>query len=141
MLPSSMRRVVSNAPQSPFLSGLAPSTSRASAFAFTYTGSPRCQQRRRYSSSKPSSPSDSPKGVPDGEVTATPTSSSTKQSGEKRRRKTNKDANSNNNPHKLPSVPSTQHVPHKCQYNTANILCWRNCVSLTAFCLSVGPSV
>ncbi|KAK7746082.1 hypothetical protein SLS62_009542 [Diatrype stigma] len=110
MLPSSMRRVVSSTPQSTFRSSLAPSTSRTSAAALAFTSNPRCQQRRRYSSSKPSSPKDSPKGVPDDKITAAP--ASTKQGGEKRRRKSNKD-NADSNQHKLPSVPSTQHVPDK----------------------------
>ncbi|RYP59388.1 hypothetical protein DL771_010903 [Monosporascus sp. 5C6A] len=111
MLPTSVRRVVSTAPQSSLFSNLAPSSSRAPSAALAYAYAPLCQQRRRYSSSKPSSPNDSPKGISDGQVTATP-ASSTKQSGEKRRRKANKDASSSNQ-HKLPSVPSTQHVPHK----------------------------
>ncbi|RYP16575.1 hypothetical protein DL765_005036 [Monosporascus sp. GIB2] len=111
MLPTSVRRVVSSAPQSSLLSNLAASSPRAPAAALAYAYTPLSQQRRRYSSSKPSSPNDSPKGISDGQVTTTP-ASSTKQSGEKRRRKANKDASSNNQ-HKLPSVPSTQHVPHK----------------------------
>ncbi|RYP89763.1 hypothetical protein DL770_004105 [Monosporascus sp. CRB-9-2] len=111
MLPTSVRRVVSSAPQSPLFSNLASSSSRASSAALAYAYTPLCQQRRRYSSSKPSSPNDSPKGISDGQVTATP-ASSTKQSGEKRKRKANKDGSSNSQ-HKLPSVPSTQHVPHK----------------------------
>ncbi|RYP78326.1 hypothetical protein DL769_003204 [Monosporascus sp. CRB-8-3] len=111
MLPTSVRRVMSSAPQSSLLSNFAPSSSRAPSAAFAYAYTPLSQQRRRHSSSKPSSPNDSPKGISDGQVTATP-ASSTKQSSEKRRRKANKDASSNNQ-HKLPSVPSTQHVPHK----------------------------
>ncbi|KAI0384067.1 hypothetical protein F5Y04DRAFT_278064 [Hypomontagnella monticulosa] len=109
MLPSSVRRVVSAAPQSQLFSNLAPSSTRAPAAAFTLCSNPRSQQRRRYSSSKPSSPSDSPKGIPDGQVTATPSQSS-KQSGEKRKRKAKEWTDIQQ---KLPSVPSTQHVPQE----------------------------
>lgn len=109
MLPSSVRRVVSAAPQSQLLSNLAPSSSRAPAAAFTLCSNPQSQQRRRYSSSKPSSPSDSPKGIPDGQVTAAPSQSS-KQSGEKRKRKVKEWMDIQQ---KLPSVPSTQHVPQE----------------------------
>ncbi|KAI1136080.1 hypothetical protein F5Y05DRAFT_123442 [Hypoxylon sp. FL0543] len=116
MLPSSMRRVVSAAPQSPLLSSFTPTSTRAPAvLALRYN--PRSQQRRRYSSSKPSSPNDSPKGISDGQVTTTPSQSSkqkgekeSKQKGEKGRRKAKE---STEIQQKLPSVPSTQHVPQE----------------------------
>ncbi|KAI1413258.1 hypothetical protein F5Y13DRAFT_32311 [Hypoxylon sp. FL1857] len=108
MLPSSVRRVVSAAPQSPLLSNLASSSTRAPA-ALALCCNPRGQQRRRYSSSKPSSPNDSPKGISDGQVTTTPSQSS-KQKGEKGRRKAKEWMDIQQ---KLPSVPSTQHVPQE----------------------------
>ncbi|KAI0141632.1 hypothetical protein GGR57DRAFT_487068 [Xylariaceae sp. FL1272] len=107
MIPSSVRRIATAAPQSPLLACFAPTATRAST-AFAISANPRCNQRRRYSSSKPSSPNDSPKGLPDGQVTASP-STSTKQSGEKRMRKA-KDLAATQ---KLPSVPSTQNVPQE----------------------------
>ncbi|KAI0008707.1 hypothetical protein F4779DRAFT_585861 [Xylariaceae sp. FL0662B] len=103
MLPSSMRRVVATTPQSPLLSNFACTSALSLACA------PRGQQQRRYSSSKPSSPNDSPKGISDGQVT-TSTTQSTKQSGEKRRRKVKEWMDIQQ---KLPSVPSTQHVPQE----------------------------
>ncbi|OTB04411.1 hypothetical protein M426DRAFT_11558 [Hypoxylon sp. CI-4A] len=108
MLPSSVRRVVSAAPQTPLLSSLGPTTARAPA-ALSLCCNPRGQQRRRYSSSKPSSPNDSPKGISDGQVTTAPSQSS-KQSGEKRKRKVKEWTDLQQ---KLPSVPSTQHVPQE----------------------------
>ncbi|KAI8631044.1 hypothetical protein F5Y19DRAFT_424735 [Xylariaceae sp. FL1651] len=107
MLPSSVRRIATAAPQSPLLASFAPTATRATA-AFALASNPRCSQRRRYSSSKPSSPNDSPKGYPDGQVTTSP-AQSTKQSGEKRRRKVKDSALQQ----KLPSVPSTQDVPQE----------------------------
>ncbi|GAW21243.1 hypothetical protein ANO14919_107610 [Xylariales sp. No.14919] len=111
MLPSTVRRIATVAPQSPLLSAFTPTASRATAaFALnsTFTNNPGCNQRRRYSSSKPSSPNDSPKGYSTGQVTASP-AQSTKQSGEKRKRKV-KDSSAQQ---KLPSVPSTQDVPQE----------------------------
>lgn len=107
MLPSTVRRLAAAAPQSPLLASFAPAATRATA-ALTLNSSPRCSQRRRYSSSKPSSPNDSPKGYAARQVTASPTQS-TKQSGEKRKRKA-KDSSAQR---KLPSVPSTQDVPQE----------------------------
>ncbi|KAI0452343.1 hypothetical protein F5B21DRAFT_345317 [Xylaria acuta] len=107
MLPSTVRRIATAAPQSPLLSSFTPAATRATA-ALTLNSSPRCTQRRRYSSSKPSSPNDSPKGYPAGQVTASPAQSS-KQGGEKRRRK----AKDSSPQRKLPSVPSTQDVPQE----------------------------
>ncbi|KAH8682209.1 hypothetical protein BX600DRAFT_447987 [Xylariales sp. PMI_506] len=117
MLPSSVRRVVTAAPSSSLLSNLVPTAARATAptaiSAFSYN--PRNQQRRRYSSSKPSSPNDSPKGLPDGQMTTSPAQSSKSSgdkstSGEKRRRKAKDNSDMVG---KLPSVPSTQHVPQE----------------------------
>ncbi|KAI1436869.1 hypothetical protein GGR50DRAFT_692835 [Xylaria sp. CBS 124048] len=107
MLPSTVRRMAAAAPQSPLLTTFAPTATRAST-ALTLNSNPRCNQRRRYSSSKPSNPNDSPNGVSDRPVT-TNAAQSTKQSGEKRRRKT-KDSSPH---HKLPSVPSTQDMPQE----------------------------
>lgn len=110
MIPSTVRRLAAAAPQSPLLTSLTPVATRASraTTALTLSGSPRCSQRRRYSSSKPSGPNDSPKGYPAGQVTASP-AQSTKQGGEKRRRK----AKDSSLQRKLPSVPSTQDIPQE----------------------------
>ncbi|KAI0431533.1 hypothetical protein F5Y09DRAFT_186344 [Xylaria sp. FL1042] len=107
MLPSTVRRIAAAGPQSPLLASLTPTATRATA-ALTLSRNPQYSQRRRYSSSKPSSPSDSPKGYAAGQVTPNP-SQSTKQSGEKRKRKA-KDASIQR---KLPSVPSTQDLPQE----------------------------
>ncbi|TGJ87617.1 hypothetical protein E0Z10_g1147 [Xylaria hypoxylon] len=106
MLPLTVRRIATTAPQA-----FAPTASRATAaltINSTLNSNTRCSQRRRYSSSKPSSPNDSPKGYAAGQVTASP-AQSTKQSGEKRRRK----AKDSSTQRKLPSVPSTQDVPQE----------------------------
>ncbi|KAI5922041.1 hypothetical protein F4810DRAFT_675204 [Camillea tinctor] len=106
MLPSSVRRVVAAAPhQSPLLSPFCSASPRGPAALVYSCNPPSCQQRRRYSSSKPSSPNNSAKGIPDGEVTTSP-AQSTKQTSEKRRRKTKENVDLP----KLPSVPSTQHI-------------------------------
>ncbi|KAI2638561.1 hypothetical protein GGS21DRAFT_488653 [Xylaria nigripes] len=107
MFPSTVRRVAAAAPQSHLFASFAPTTSRSTA-ALTLNSNLGCDLRRRYSSSKPSSPNDSPKGYPDRQVTASPTQS-TKQSGEKRRRK----AKDSSPSQRLPSVPSTQDVPQE----------------------------
>ncbi|KAI0976800.1 hypothetical protein F4678DRAFT_480256 [Xylaria arbuscula] len=107
MLPSTVRRIAAAAPQSPLLASLASTATRSTA-ALTLNSNPQCCQRRRYSSSKPSSPNDSPKGYAAGQVTASP-AQSTKQSGEKRKRK----AKDSSIQRKLPSVPSTQDVPQE----------------------------
>ncbi|KAI1298246.1 hypothetical protein F5Y03DRAFT_272923 [Xylaria venustula] len=107
MLPSTVRRLAAAAPQSPLFASLASTTTRSTA-ALTLNSNPPCSQRRRYSSSKPSSPNDSPKGLAAGQVTANP-AQSTKQSGEKRKRK----AKDSSIQRKLPSVPSTQDVPQE----------------------------
>ncbi|KAI1209189.1 uncharacterized protein F4807DRAFT_427506 [Annulohypoxylon truncatum] len=111
MLPSSMRRVVSAAPQSSLLSTFAPASTRIPA-AFNLCCKSTGQQRRRYSSSKPSSPNDSPKDPKDisnNQVTATPSQSS-KKGREKQKRKANEWPDGKP---KLPSVPSTQHLPQE----------------------------
>ncbi|KAI0015602.1 hypothetical protein F4780DRAFT_773428 [Xylariomycetidae sp. FL0641] len=106
MLPSSLRRVVATTSQAPLLSAFAPTSARAPTSALALAANSSYTQRRRYSSSKPSNPSDSSKGVTDGQVTASPARSA-KQSGEKRKRKTKEALGLPD----LPSVPSTQHVP------------------------------
>ncbi|KAK8009001.1 hypothetical protein PG991_011552 [Apiospora marii] len=106
MLPSSVRRVVAAAPSTPLLANLVPNAARATSAASI--AFPRTQQRRRYSSSKPSSPSDSPKGLPTGQVAASPAQAS-KAGGEKRRGRKAKDTSDAQGA--LPAVPSTQHVP------------------------------
>ncbi|KAF3018232.1 hypothetical protein E8E14_013148 [Neopestalotiopsis sp. 37M] len=114
MLPSSVRRVVVATPPASILSNFAPTAVRATAAsAISLPYNPRNQQRRRYSSSKPSSPNDSPKGLPAGQMTASPAQSKSaeKPAGEKRKRKA-KD-NSAAGVEKLPSVPSTHHVPQE----------------------------
>ncbi|KAI1331340.1 hypothetical protein F5Y16DRAFT_265399 [Xylariaceae sp. FL0255] len=119
MLPTSVRRIATAAaPQSPLLASFAPTATRASA-ALALTSNPRCNQRRRYSSSKPSGASGSSKDLPDGQVTASSSpqqssSSNSKQaSGEKRtRRKQQRDLSASPET-KLPSVPSTQNVPQE----------------------------
>ncbi|KAK8061505.1 hypothetical protein PG994_007871 [Apiospora phragmitis] len=108
MLPSSVRRVVAAAPSTPLLANFVPNATRAT--AATSLAFPRTQQRRRYSSSKPSSPSDSPKGLPTGQVTTSPAQAS-KSGSEKRGRRKAKDTTDAQGT--LPSVPSTQHVPKK----------------------------
>ncbi|KAI0473739.1 hypothetical protein GGR56DRAFT_648770 [Xylariaceae sp. FL0804] len=105
MLPSSLRCVAASVPPCPLLPALSTAGSRAPAAFFAAACNPRAFQRRRYSSSKPSSgPNDSPKGYSAGQVTAPATQST------KRRRKV-KDASGPQQT--LPSVPSTEDVPQK----------------------------
>ncbi|KAI0397359.1 hypothetical protein F5Y17DRAFT_369555 [Xylariaceae sp. FL0594] len=106
MLPSTVRRLATAAPPSSLLTSFVPTATRAT--STLNLSNPRGTQRRRYSSSKPSSPNDSPNGLRDGQVSASP-AQSTKQSGEKRRRKARHMAPQQ----KLPSVPSTQDVPQE----------------------------
>ncbi|KAK5632641.1 hypothetical protein RRF57_008355 [Xylaria bambusicola] len=120
MLPLTVRRIAAAAPHPPLLASFASTATRATA-GLTLSSSPRCNQRRRYSSSKPSSPKDSPKGYAAGQVTANPSQStkqndetasstqSTKQTGEKKKRK----AKASSTERKLPSVPSTQNIPQE----------------------------
>ncbi|KAJ1327700.1 mitochondrial mRNA-processing protein COX24 [Microdochium nivale] len=108
MIPSTMRRVAAGAPHtsSALISNLTPVAIRITPAAVALAYNPSFQQRRRYSSSKPSSPNDSPKNIPDGQVTTAPTS--TKRGG-RRKAKDSLVAQQAN----LPSVPSTHHVPHE----------------------------
>ncbi|KAJ9132966.1 hypothetical protein NKR23_g11044 [Pleurostoma richardsiae] len=114
MLPPSVRRVVSTTPQSPILSNLASAVPRAT----TALGLPyKPRHQRRCSSSKPSSPDNGPKDIPAGQ--SVPASASQSKSGEssdsksspseKRKRK----AKNASDRQKLPSVPSTQHLPQE----------------------------
>ncbi|KAI0200857.1 hypothetical protein F4808DRAFT_460369 [Astrocystis sublimbata] len=107
MLPSTVRRIATVAPQCPLLSACTPLAPRATA-ALALHSNPRCTQRRRYSSSKPSGPNDSLKGLSADQVSASPAQSS-KHGGEKRKRKTKESSAIG----KLPSVPSTQDVPQE----------------------------
>ncbi len=112
MLPSSVRRVVSStAPPSSALSSFASAVPRAAA-AYALSCGPGRHQRR-CSSSKPSSPADGPKDIPAGESVPASSTRSTKSSGEKRGRKAREPQAS---PQKLPSVPSTQHLPLDSEY-------------------------
>ncbi|TPX09320.1 uncharacterized protein E0L32_009512 [Thyridium curvatum] len=106
MLPSSVRRVASAAAQqSPLISTLAAGASRPIA---TYTLASRpIKHQRRCSSSKPSSSDNGPKDLPAGQSVPASTQSA-KSSGEKRKRKSK---SSQASAQKLPSVPSTQHLP------------------------------
>ncbi|KAK0730336.1 hypothetical protein B0H67DRAFT_503645 [Lasiosphaeris hirsuta] len=101
MLPSSVRRVVAAAPQSPVVS-LASSVPRAGTI-FTLAYRPNAHQRR-FSSSKPSSPNDGSRDF--AARPSVPASGSTKAAGEKRKRK----AKDSSAAPQLPSVPSTRHI-------------------------------
>ncbi|KAK0735046.1 hypothetical protein B0T26DRAFT_633788 [Lasiosphaeria miniovina] len=102
MLPSSVRRFASAAPQSPVISSLTSTIPRATAtFGLSYK--PNCHQRR-YSSSKPSSPDDGSRDY--ASRPAVPASDGSKTTEEKRKRKTKA---SSTTP-QLPSVPSTRHI-------------------------------
>jgi hypothetical protein len=110
MLPSSVRRVVSTAPQAPAFSLASTVTRPASAsFALAYRPS---RHQRRCSSSKPSKPSSPENGAAaaslpaEQSVTASKKASSVKAPSEKRKRKAKAEP-----AHNLPSVPSTQHLP------------------------------
>lgn len=146
MLPSSVRRVVVAAPPTTLLSNFAPTAARATT-ATANPFNPRNQQRRRYSSSKPSSPNDSSKGLPAGQMTASPAQSSKsaeKPAGERRKRKA-KD-NSTDALGKLPSVPSTHHVPPEGRLATPQCTVWVMC-ELTVLpsqlwpCRNSSPSI
>lgn len=113
MLPSSVRRVASAAPQSPILSTLGPALPRASLINPTLSYRPF--QNRRYSSSKPSRDNDSgdlPVRQSVQPSAVTNKASEAKSSGDKRKRKAK-----DNGPEKqkLPSVPSTQNIPKDCK--------------------------
>ncbi|KAK3987770.1 hypothetical protein QBC44DRAFT_245313 [Cladorrhinum sp. PSN332] len=106
MLPSSARRVVVAAAATAstpaiVVSSLAPAAPKTGA-TFSIPYRPSGLHQRRYSSSKPSNPSD---GSRDFDARASvPSSGSSKTIGEKRKRKS-KDAAT-----QLPSVPSTKHI-------------------------------
>lgn len=112
MLPSSVRRVATAAPQSPILSTLGPALPRAGLTngALAY----KSFQNRRYSSSKPSRDNDSGdfpvrESVQPSNVASK--AGDAKSSGDKRKRK-----GKDNGPEKqkLPSVPSTHNIPKDC---------------------------
>ncbi len=109
MLPLSVRRVVSSsAPSSPALSSFASAAfPRTAAAAYTIS-SLSTRHQRRCSSSKPSSPADGPKDIPAGQSVPASSTQSAKSTGEKRGRKAKEPQAA---AHKLPSVPSTQHLP------------------------------
>ncbi|KAK0123130.1 hypothetical protein ONS96_010134 [Cadophora gregata f. sp. sojae] len=110
MFSSSVRRVAFTAPQTPIassfhVSSIAPRTA-ASSQVFTY-------RQRRYSSSKPSSPADGSSGI--NEIAAAPGKSKSKADGKgKKKGKNTAAANKtrDESTRHLPSVPSTQHIPH-----------------------------
>ncbi|KAG7292898.1 hypothetical protein NEMBOFW57_002943 [Staphylotrichum longicolle] len=98
MLPSSVRRVVTAAPQSHAVSSLASSAPRAAAAAYGLPYQPRGFHQRRYSSSKPSSPDDGSR-----DFAARPVPAS--------RAKTEKTKGSAKGAApQPPSVPSTRHI-------------------------------
>jgi hypothetical protein len=113
MIPSSVRRVVAAAPQTPIFSPHAAfwaSSAPKAAASINLTGRPGGHQRR-CSSSKPSSPDNGSKDMPSGQsvpASASSRSDSTK-SGEKRKRKA-KASGERSDFQRLPSVPSTQHL-------------------------------
>ncbi|WYZ44045.1 hypothetical protein EsH8_VII_000481 [Colletotrichum jinshuiense] len=113
MLPSSVRRVVASAPQSPIVASLTTSAPRAATATISLQQRPGGHQRR-WSSSSPSSPNNNgSKDIPgQGQsvhASTSSNSSNTKSNGEKRKRKS-KDSAEREATQKLPSVPSTQHL-------------------------------
>lgn len=108
MLPSSVRRVATAAPQSPILSTLGSALPRCSLANAALSFRPL--QNRRYSSSKPSrdDSGDLPVRQSVQPSTVANKAGDAKSSGEKRKRKAK-----DNGPEKqkLPSVPSTQNIP------------------------------
>ncbi|KAK3354310.1 hypothetical protein B0H65DRAFT_8021 [Neurospora tetraspora] len=105
MIPQSVRRVVAAAPQSPAVSSLAAcSAPRAGASYMLSSYQPNSLQKRRYSSSKSSSPDD---GSSRAFATraSVPAAGTSKTPGEKRKRKAKEPAMP-----PLPSVPSTRHI-------------------------------
>ncbi|KAK4167260.1 hypothetical protein QBC43DRAFT_376803 [Cladorrhinum sp. PSN259] len=102
MLPSSVRRVVAAAATPSTPAAVVSSLASTAGATFSLPYRPSGLQQRRYSSSKPSNPSD---GSRDLDARASvPSSGSSKTIGEKRKRKS-KDAAA-----QLPSVPSTKHI-------------------------------
>ncbi|KZL70612.1 phytanoyl- dioxygenase, partial [Colletotrichum incanum] len=113
MLPSSVRRVVASAPQSPIVASLSTSAPRAATATITLQQRPGGHQRR-WSSSSPSSPNnngskDMPGQGQSVHASTSSNSSNSKSNGEKRKRKS-KDSAEREAAQKLPSVPSTQHL-------------------------------
>ncbi|KAK1781246.1 hypothetical protein QBC45DRAFT_390766 [Copromyces sp. CBS 386.78] len=105
MIPQSVRRVVAAAPQSPVVSSLTASSAPRAAASYMFSSyQPTSLQKRRYSSSKPSSPDDGSSRVfaTRGSV---PAAGASKTPGEKRKRKAKEPAMP-----PLPSVPSTRHI-------------------------------
>ncbi|KAK3396335.1 hypothetical protein B0T20DRAFT_268456 [Sordaria brevicollis] len=106
MIPQSVRRVVAAAPQSPaVVSSLAASSApRAGSSYMLSSYQSNSLQKRRYSSSKPSSPDD---GSSRAFATrnSVPAAGTSKTPGEKRKRKAKEPAMP-----PLPSVPSTRHI-------------------------------
>ncbi|KAF6843561.1 hypothetical protein CMUS01_01969 [Colletotrichum musicola] len=113
MLPSSVRRVVASAPQSPIVASISTSAPRAAATTITLQQVQRPGgHQRRWSSSSPSSPNNNGSKVIPGQsvhASSSSNSSNTKTNGEKRKRKS-KDSAERDAAQKLPSVPSTQHL-------------------------------
>ncbi|MBE3041248.1 hypothetical protein IMZ48_01410 [Candidatus Bathyarchaeota archaeon] len=117
MLPLSVRRVASAAPQASALlssssSAAASHAQRASAGLATSVPRGGLHQRR-YSSSKPSpkNRSNGPKDMPTGETVSTSASSGeVKTPSEKRKRKSKAQDAANDPFYGFPSVPSTQHL-------------------------------
>ncbi|KXH48292.1 hypothetical protein CSAL01_05657 [Colletotrichum salicis] len=117
MLPSSVRRVVASAPQSPLVASLTTSAPRAATATITLQQRPVGGHQRRWSSSSPSNPNNNgSKDIPaQGQSvhastsSSSSSSSSSKSNGEKRKRKS-KDSADREAAQKLPSVPSTQHL-------------------------------
>ncbi|PVH76367.1 hypothetical protein DL98DRAFT_465051 [Cadophora sp. DSE1049] len=110
MISSSVRRAAFMAPQIPivssfYLSSIAPRTATTSSQLFSY-------RQRRYSSSKPSSPADGSSGI--NEIAAAPGKSKSKADGKGKKKGKDSAANKarDESTRYLPSVPSTQHIPH-----------------------------
>lgn len=110
MLPSSVRRVVSSAPQA--AAGLASALPRA---AVASTPVVVRGHQRRFSSSKPSRPDNGSSEIAAGQ--SVPASSSRhgdgKASGDKRKRKNKESSGRDASFKKLPSVPATHHMSHE----------------------------
>ncbi|EGO53121.1 hypothetical protein NEUTE1DRAFT_119080 [Neurospora tetrasperma FGSC 2508] len=105
MIPQSVRRVVAAAPQSPVVSSLAASSApRAGASYILSSYQPNALQKRRYSSSKPSSPDDGSSRAFAARASV-PAAGTSKTPGEKRKRKAKEPVMP-----PLPSVPSTRHI-------------------------------
>lgn len=108
MLPSSVRRVVATAPQSPLLSSL-PRGTAATTAARTF----RASQRRRYSSSKPSRDNGSDDSPVRQSVQPASEAKEAKTTETKTRKRKAKDTSSKHQ--FLPSVPTTAHIPTDCK--------------------------